>query len=171
MFTLKSSAFVDGGTIPEKYAENNNVSPPLEWEDIPAGTMSFALAVTDPDVPEAFNFPRVFVHWMIYNIPVSATALTEGASPGGDLPPGVNELNSDFVTFGMPGYGKGYGAPWPQDAAHRYVFTLYALKTSSIEIPEVADYGEFVKTVLPQTIATATITGQYGPSKTPLPGN
>ena len=60
MFTLKSPAFADGGTIPEKYAEKNIVSPPLSWEDVPAGTKSFALAVTDPDVPEAFQFPRVF---------------------------------------------------------------------------------------------------------------
>ena len=169
MFKLESPAFTDGGTIPEKYAEMNNVSPPLKWENAPAGTKSFALAVTDPDVPEMFQFPRVFVHWMIYNIPVSTTSLPEGASPGGKLPPGAKELNSDFVLFKAPGYGKGYGAPWPPDAAHRYVFTLYALKVPSLDIPENADYTEFVKAVLPQTIATATLTGCYGPAKKPLP--
>jgi len=169
MFTIKSPAFAEGGTIPEKYAEMNNVSPPLNWEDAPAGTKSFALTITDPDVPEMFQFPRVFVHWMIYNIPASTTSLPEGASPGGNLPAGAKELNSDFVLLNAPGYGKGYGAPWPPDAAHRYVFTLCALKAPSLDIPENADYAEFVKTVLPQTIATTTLTGYYGPAKNPMP--
>jgi Raf kinase inhibitor-like protein, YbhB/YbcL family len=170
MFTLKSSALTEGGTIPEKYAEKNNVSPPLNWENAPAGTKSFALAITDPDTPAAFNFPRVFVHWMIYNIPASTASLPEGVSPSGNLPSGAKELNNDFVTFGVPGYGKGYAAPWPPDAAHRYFFTLYALKAASLDIPEGADYTEFAKAVLPQTIATATLMTLYGPAKNPMPG-
>ena len=171
MLTLKSSAFTEGGTIPGKHAEESLISPPLSWENIPTGTKSFALAVTDPDVPEEFNFPRVFVHWMIYNIPASATSLSEGASPGGNLPPGTKELNTDFVTFEMPGYANHYGGPWPPDSAHRYVFTLYALKLESLDIPENADYMEFAKAVLPYTIATATLIGMYGPAKKPLPGS
>ena len=171
MFTLKASAFTEGGTIPEKYAEESLISPSLSWENIPKGTKSFALAVTDPDVPEQFNFPRVFVHWMIYNIPASATSLSEGASPGGSLPTGTKELNTDFVTFEMPGYANHYGGPWPPDSAHRYVFTLYALKLESLDIPEDADYMEFAKAVLPYTIATATLIGMYGPAKKPLPGS
>lgn len=170
MFALKSDAFENGGTIPEKHVEKSVISPPLAWEDAPEGTKSFALAVTDPDLPEQFQFPRVFAHWMIYNIPASVTSLPEGASPGGDLPSGANELNSDFVTFNMPGYGKGYAGPWPPDSAHRYVFTLYALKAESIDIPESGDYVEFVKAVLPVTIATSTLIGHYGPAKNPLPG-
>lgn len=169
MFVLKSSAFAEGETIPEKYAEMNNVSPPLNWEDVPTGTKSFALAITDPDVPEMLNFPRVFVHWMIYNIPSSTTSLPEGTSLGGSLPAGTKELKNDFALLNAPGYGKGYGAPWPPDAAHRYVFTLYALKVSTLDISENADYAEFVKAVLPQTIATTTLMSYYGPAKNPLP--
>ncbi len=170
MFTLKSNAFAAGGTIPEKYAEKNIVSPPLHWENAPEGTRSFALAVTDPDLPAAFQFPRVFAHWMVYNIPAAARSLPDGASPGGAMPSGTKELNSDFVTFNMPGYGKGYAGPWPPDSAHRYVFTLYALKNETIEIAASGDYVEFVKSVLPVTIATATLMGVYGPAKSPLPG-
>ncbi len=168
MFTLKSLAFAEGGTIPEKYAEKNLVSPPLNWEDVPKGTKSFALSMTDPDVPEAFQFPRVLVHWMAYNIPATVKALPEGASPG-KMPAGAKELNSDGVAFKMPGVGRGYFGPWPPDAPHRYVFTLYALKVESLDIPPEADYIEFVKAVLPQTIATATLIGYYGPAKKPLP--
>jgi len=171
MFTLKSNAFENGGRIPEKYTEKSIISPPLQWGDVPEGTKSFALAVTDPDLPAAFQFPRVFAHWMAYNIPPATRSLPEGASPGGNLPPGTKELNSDFVTFQMPGYGKGYAGPWPPDAAHRYVFTLYALKNETLTIPEAGDYVEFVKAVLPVTIATAALLGIYGPAKNPLPGN
>ena len=170
MFVLKSSAFADGGKIPEKYTERNVVSPPLGWGGVPAGTKSLALTVTDPDVPAAFNFPRNFYHWIVYDLPASTTALAEGASPKGKLPPGAKELNSDYVTFQMSGYGKGYGGPWPPDREHRYVFTLYALKSESLGIPDNADHAEFSKALLPVTIQTATLTGVYGPAKEKLPG-
>lgn len=170
-FTLKSSAFENGGTIPEKHAEMNQVSPALSWENAPAGTQSFALSVTDPDVPAMFNFPRCFAHWLIYNLPGSSNKLPEGASPAGDIPAGAKELNNDFTTvFHVPGFQVGYGAPWPPDVAHRYVFTLYALRSANLEIPADADYSEFAKNVLPQTIATATLIGSYGPAKKSFPG-
>jgi len=95
--------------------------------------------------------------------------LPEGASPRGRLPSGVCELNSDFVTFKIPGYGRGYGGPWPPDAAHRYIFTLYALKVDKLELPDDADYVEFVKAVLPVTIKSTSLMGLYGPAVNPLP--
>jgi ribose transport system ATP-binding protein len=168
-FILRSPAFSEGGIIPDRYAEAKAISPPLEWENAPQGARSFALAVTDPDLPAQFNFPRAFAHWMILNIPGDATGLSEGVSPGGALPNGASELPSDFVTFHIPGYARGYGGPWPPDAAHRYIFTLYALKSERLEISDVADYVEFVRTVLPVTITTATLVGVYGPASMPLP--
>ena len=169
VFTLRSSAFADGDIIPDRYAEANRVSPPLAWENAPQGTRSFALAVTDPDLPAQFNFPRAFAHWMIVNIPADATGLPEGVSPGGRLLKGAVELPSDFVTFRIPGYGRGYGGPWPPDAAHRYIFSLYALKSERLDLADTADYVEFVRAVLPVAITTATLVGIYGPAKTPLP--
>ena len=171
MFTLKSQAFEDGGLIADSFAEANLVSPPLNWIDVPKGTKSFALAVTDPDVPDVFQFPRVFVHWMAYDIPATVTSLPEGSSPGGSMPSGAKELNTDFVTFNIPGYGKHYGGPWPPDASHRYVFTLYALKNETLDTPEDGDYLDFVRAVLPVTITTATLVGNYGPAKAPPPGS
>ncbi|MDF1555429.1 MAG: YbhB/YbcL family Raf kinase inhibitor-like protein [Deferrisomatales bacterium] len=171
MFVLKSAAFGNGGTIPDKYAEENVVSPPLSWDGVPDGTQSFALVVTDPDLPAAFNFPRNFFHWVVYDLPAATRALPEGASPNGDLPAGAKELISDYVTFQMPGYGKGYGGPWPPDAAHRYVFTLYALKTAALDVPADADFGAFSAAVLPQMILSTALVGTYGPARKPLPGS
>jgi len=70
----------------------------------------------------------------------------------------------------MP-FPPGYFGPWPPDTAHRYVFTLYALKVDSLDISPTADYSEFVRKVVPQTIASTTLIGIYGPAKNPLPGN
>jgi len=168
-FALHSPAFADGARIPPRYAEHNKVSPPLSWEHPPSGTRSFALAITDPDIPAQFRFARAFAHWMVADIPPDARELPEDASARGTLPAGARELNSDFVTFGVPGFGRGYGGPWPPDAAHRYVFTLYALKTERLDIATDADYNGFVAAVLPVAITSATTIGIYGPASQPLP--
>ncbi len=169
LFGLWSPAFDEGGRIPARYAEHNRVSPPIMWEHPPKGTKSFALAITDPDLPAHFNFPRAFAHWLAHDIPAGTRKLVEGAGAKGLLPPGMKELNSDFVTFAVPGFGKGYGGPWPPDAAHRYVFTLYALKCESLQLAATANYVDFVSAVLPVTIKTASLTGLYGPASQPLP--
>ena len=170
LFELWSPAFDEGARIPARYAEHNKVSPPILWEHPPKGTKSFAFAITDPDIPAHFNFPRAFAHWLAHDIPAGTRKLVEGAGAKGLLPPGMKELNSDFVTFGIPGFGKGYGGPWPPDAAHRYVFTLYALKCETLQLAETANYVDFVTAVLPVTIKTASLTGLYGPASQPLPG-
>lgn len=171
LFRLDCAAFADGGAIPMRFAERGAISPALHWSDPPEGTRSFALAVTDPDIPAEFGFPRAFAHWMIYDIPPVTTSLDEGVSPRGRLPLGAKELKSDFVTFGIPGYGRGYGGPWPPDAPHRYIFTIYALKVDALDLPADADYVDFVRAVLPVTIRSASITGIYGPASAPLPSN
>jgi ribose transport system ATP-binding protein len=168
-FALRSPAFEDGGVIPDLYVEASRVSPPLIWEGAPEGVRSYALTMTDPDVPDELGLPRAFAHWLVADISADVVELAENASGTPALPLGTREFASDFVTFRIPGYGRGYGAPWPPDAAHRYVFTLYALKAERIELDDAADYPEFVRAVLPLMITTATLIGLYGPAKTPLP--
>lgn len=171
MFELKSQEFEYGGQIPARYAEKNVVSPPLYWVNIPKGTKSFALSMTDPDLPAELQFPRVFAHWLLYNIPSGITELEAGISPSGLLPLGCKELNSDYVTFKIPGYGKGYGGPWPPDSSHRYVFTLYALKTEQLDLSDSASIEDFSKAVLPVTILSTTLVGHYGPAIEKLQGS
>ena len=168
-FLLMARDIVQGGTIPDRFAERDGRSPALEWEGVPEGTQSFALAVTDPDLPAEFNFPRSFAHWLVCNIPADIRALPEGASMTGAMPSGSQELNSDFVTFGIPGFGRGYGGPWPPDRAHRYVFTLYALKTRSIDLDPDADLAAFARAIVPVTIDQTSFTAIYGPARAALP--
>ena len=168
-FMLLSPEIKQGGTIPSRYAETHKLSPPLEWEKIPPGTQSLALTITDPDVPEEFNFPRSFAHWLVYNIPADASGLIEGASMTAKMPSGSQELNSDFVTFKIPGFGRGYGGPWPPNGPHRYVFTLFALKSKSIDLPQDADLVAFSQAILPVTIEQASFTAIYGPANAALP--
>ncbi|SEM36311.1 ribose transport system ATP-binding protein [Roseovarius azorensis] len=168
-FLLLAADIPQGSEIPEKFCENNILSPALEWEGVPEGTRSFALSITDPDLPEEFNFPRSFAHWLVYNIPADARQIPEGASMSARMPSGARELNSDFVTFGIPGFSRGYGGPWPPDSAHRYVFTLYALKTPSLDLAADAALPEFAEVILPVTIDQTSFTATYGPAKAPLP--
>ena len=170
-FTFRSDAFDDGDIIPDDYVEEANISPPLSWSNPPENTKSFAITVTDPDLPAEFNFPRSFAHWMICNLPSETRSLPKGASPNGDLPESAREMRSDFVTFNISGYDRGYGGPWPPDREHRYIFTIYALMTDKLDVDLDGDLEEFSRAVLPVTIASASFLGRYGPAKNPLPSN
>ena len=121
------------------------------------------------DLPAAFNFPRSFAHWLVLDIPGHIRALPEGASGSLAMPTGAVELNSDFVTFRIPGFGRGWGGPWPPDRQHRYVFTLYALKSQHLSLPHDADLATFAAAVLPFAIDQASFTAVYGPARKPLP--
>jgi ribose transport system ATP-binding protein len=159
----------DGSIIPDRFAEENKASPSLAWSGVPAGTKSFAISMTDPDLPPEFDFPRAFAHWLVFDIPADTRKLLEGASGTAAMPAGARELNSDFVTFNIPGFARGYGGPWPPDRSHRYVFTLYALKVARLGLADDASFEEFAAAVLPATIASNSFVAHYGPAKKPLP--
>lgn len=115
-----STAFQAGGSIPPKYTcEDRDLSPPLAWSGAPPGTRSFALIVDDPDAPDPAKPQRVYVHWVVYNLPAATLALAEDASKKG-LPKGAVQGKNDW--------GKSeYGGPCPPIGRHRYFFKLYAL--------------------------------------------
>jgi ribose transport system ATP-binding protein len=169
LFDFAAPDIPAGSIIPHRFAEENKASPGLAWSGAPAGTRSFALSMTDPDLPPEFDFPRAFAHWLVFDIPADTRKLVEGASRSVAMPAGARELNSDFVTFKIPGFGRGYGGPWPPDGPHRYVFTLYALKVEHLGLAEDATFAEFAAAVLPVTIASNSFVAHYGPAKRPLP--
>jgi len=168
-FNFGAPDIAPGTTIPQRFAEDNKVSPRLVWSGVPAGTKSLAISVTDPDLPEEFNFPRAFAHWLVFDIPVDTRELAEGASGSPAMPASARELNSDFVTFKIAGFGRGYGGPWPPDRSHRYVFTLYALKLSISTSQTMRALRRLPRPVLPLTIASQSFVAHYGPAKKPLP--
>jgi len=118
--TLTSPAFVDGGEISSVHTcEGTDTSPPLSWAGAPDGTRSFVLIVDDPDAPDPKAPRTIWVHWVVYDLPASATGLPAGASPTG-LPAGAHEGLNDWKA-------SGYRGPCPPIGRHRYVHTLYAL--------------------------------------------
>lgn len=120
--TLTSSAFEQGGSIPSKYTcEGDDLSPPLAWSGAPNGTKTLALIVDDPDAPDPAKPQRVYVHWILHNIPSATTSLGENATKSG-LPSGAIQGKNDF------GH-QNYGGPCPPIGRHRYFFKLYALDT------------------------------------------
>lgn len=61
------------------------------------------------------------MHWVLYNIPPSASGLTQGVAPGA-LPAGARQGLNDWQR-------TGYGGPCPPIGCHRYFHKLYALDT------------------------------------------
>ena len=117
---LKSAAFSDGETIPRQYTcEGQDVSPPLQWENVPENARSLVLIVDDPDAPDPAAPKMTWVHWVLYNLPPGAGGLPEGATSR-DLAPNTEE--------GLNGWNRtGYGGPCPPIGRHRYFHKLYAL--------------------------------------------
>ncbi|MGH8497687.1 MAG: YbhB/YbcL family Raf kinase inhibitor-like protein [Methylococcales bacterium] len=119
---LSSSAFSGHGEIPERYTcDGADLSPPLEWSGIPEGAKSLVLIVDDPDAPDASAPKMTWVHWVLYNIPVTSAGLPEAVGSG-DLPQGTLEGLNDWKQ-------AGYGGPCPPVGRHRYFHKIYALDT------------------------------------------
>ena len=158
--TLTTTAFQDGGIVPEKYTQSgpNFVSPPLEWTNVPPNTQTFALIVHDLDVARQKSTADV-LHWIIFNIPADTTSLPAGAGKpeGGGAPQGSIQSMTDF---GQPGYGG--PCPPPGHKPHRYIFTVYALKTDQIPLQKEAS-GAMAGFYLNQNVLKkASFTAKYG---------
>jgi Raf kinase inhibitor-like YbhB/YbcL family protein len=122
--SLTSSSFEDGGILADKYtaAVDKPVSPALAWQNVPAGTASFALIMHDPD-----NAPMKGVldttHWVIFNIPATVTSLPEGVPNDPQLADGSVQIKSSATAVGFR------GPAFRGTFYHHYTFELYALDT------------------------------------------
>lgn len=151
--TLTSSAFSHGKSIPAQYTcEDRDLAPSLSWSDAPQGTKSFALIVDDPDAPDPAAPKRVYVHWVLYNIPTSVSSLPEGVTSH-NLPAGVMEGRNDWNRLG-------YGGPCPPIGRHRYFFKLYALDTVLPDLGQ-PDKAKLESAMKGHVIAQAELMGTY----------
>ena len=117
---LTSTVFGHNAAIPRLYTcDGKDVSPPLAWSGVPAGAKSLVMIVDDPDAPDPAAPTMTWVHWVLYDMPPSATGLAQGIAPR-ELPAGTHEGLNDWKR-------TGYGGPCPPVGRHRYFHKLYAL--------------------------------------------
>jgi Raf kinase inhibitor-like YbhB/YbcL family protein len=115
----------------------------LNWEGAPAGTVSLALILDDPDA-------RGFIHWVIYDIP---------GGDSGSLPEGLR--STDGPPQGRNDFGKtGYGGPCPPGGLHHYRFTLWAL-SARLNLSGTPSAAEVRTALTTRILAQTTLTGTY----------
>lgn len=150
-FTVQSTAFAAGGTIPARYTcDGANLSPALSWKDAPAGTQALALIADDPDASAG-----TWTHWLLWNLPPQATLLPEGVPPAETLANAARQGRNDFRRLG-------YGGPCPPPGkAHRYFFRLYALDTR-LELKPGAARRDLEHAMEGHVLAQAEWMGRYG---------
>jgi len=120
VLTLTSPAFPSGGLIPAAHAQpGRDQSPPLAWSGAPDSVKSFVLLVHDADAAMGDGTDDA-LHWLVWNLPGTATALPAGIPSGAQRPDGMRQ-----VSVSGP-YYRGPAAP-ATGPAHHYVFELYAL--------------------------------------------
>jgi Raf kinase inhibitor-like YbhB/YbcL family protein len=145
---IRSSAFFIGSPIPIQYTcDGDNISPPLQWEDPPAGTQSFALIVEDPDAPHPS-----FTHWVLYNLPPESRELPENVTVS-NLPKDAKQGKNGFEQIG-------FGGPCPPEGTHRYFFKLFALE-QCLDLAADASKEELLKAMEGHILDAAEFMGRY----------
>lgn len=143
-FTLSSSAFVEGGTIPSRPytcavgSFPDGTSPPLSWSNPPPGTQSFALLMIDTN--------NNFQHWAVFDIPASTTQFAMGAVPSGAIE-GSSSGRTQYI------------GPCPPSGVHRYRFRLYALNVESLGFARGASYASIEAAATSASLGIAAVTG------------
>jgi Raf kinase inhibitor-like YbhB/YbcL family protein len=138
--TLTVAGFADGADIPVKFSQaapgvatGEGLSPAISWTNVPAGTQSFFLNMRDMDVARNKTTDDQ-AHWVVWNIPATATSLPEGVPKGPKLANGAYQISATGQMY----RGPGAAATGPK---HHYMFELYALDTT-IDVQPAADAFE-----------------------------
>lgn len=199
---LRSSSFEHEGRIPDRHSLarpvedgpvelSDNVSPHLEWDEVPEATKSFAIVVHDPDCPSApddvnkpdrevpSDLPRVdFYHWVVVDLPPAIRSFAEGEVASGVVPRGQKVSNgphgskqglNDYTGWfaGDPDMdGKYYGydgpaPPWNDSIPHRYVFTVYALDVAHLGLDGDFTGQDVIEAIEGHVLDQASLVGTY----------
>jgi len=194
---LHSDSFEHGQPIaatfsvgaPDGFGGNRN--PHLAWDDVPAGTRSFALLCLDPDAPTdpslagqdgveiPVEHPRgSFAHWAVVDLPADLRTIAEGSASDGvtkggkRTPPGpagarqgLNDYTGWFAgDADLAGDWFGYDGPYPPPndlRTHRYFFRLFALDVAALDVPERFTAGDVLRAVQGHVLGEATTWGSY----------
>ena len=149
-FLLRSPAFDDDGRIPNLYTcLGRNLSPPLVWEDAPAGVLSFAITCEDPDAPKG-----TFQHWAVFDIPAYARELPEGFGNGGHG--SIRQARNDF---GQTGYGG--PCPPPGHGEHHYRFRIFVLGVEALPVGDDPSCADVAAKAAHHMVAEAELTGLF----------
>lgn len=154
--TLTTTAFEDGGIIPNKYsgADPNPVSPKLTWTNVPANTVTFALIFHDPDVAIQRKVDDV-LHGMWFNIPGTVRELAEGLPIGATLPDGTVQAKNLRGQNGYMGPGAGAAGPY-----HHYTWELFALDTKLDLTPD-ATRADVLKAMDGHILGKGVLVGRF----------
>ncbi|WP_114766811.1 YbhB/YbcL family Raf kinase inhibitor-like protein [Vibrio rhodolitus] len=153
--TLTSQDIQEGSRMADTFAFNgfgcsgDNMSPHLSWKDVPAGTKSFAITAYDPDAPTGSGW----WHWVALDIPASVKSIEQGASSK-DLK--AKQMKNDYGVTGFGGV-----CPPKGDGMHRYQFTVWAMPTEKLEIPQGASNALIGFMLNANALDKATLTATY----------
>ena len=154
MLTVTSSSFADGAEIPAKYVGGQGTSPQLSWSGAPTGTASFVLVMHDVDVAfPAGNLGTDITHWVVWNIPASATSIPEG----GPVPSGANQTSMRGPQYMGP-------APPAGHPYHHYIFQVYALN-ATLDVPATATRADVEKAMEGKIVARGAYVGRAKPAQ------
>jgi len=153
---LASGARVGAAQVGDRFGcDGLNRSPALIWSDAPAGAKSIAISLFDPDAPTGAGF----WHWMIFDIPPSATSLAPGAGDpkAARAPDGAMQAKNDAGAIG-------YFGPCPPegDKPHRYRFEVDALDVATLGLKAGATAATVAERLRRHTLAKATLIGTWG---------
>lgn len=149
MLDVSSGAFKDGDQMPLRHGyRNENLSPAISWSGVPAQAKSIAMICDDPDAPGGD-----WVHWVIFNIPATASGLPEGVKHGDRLPDGAIQGTNDF-------HKVGYDGPAPPSGVHRYYFKVYALD-SMLDLKPRATKKELLRAMSGHILGEGSVMGRF----------
>ena len=158
--TVTSSIFDHHGTVPEENsAYGDNTSIDLSWSNLPAGTVQLAMICDDPKVVEIGMMPEPFVHWVVYNIPASAS----GLPPGMPADAQVSLAGLEGTINGLNGTRRtGYFGPRPpaNGQLHAYHFRVYALD-SDLGLEAGLNKAQLLEAIDGHVLATGMLMGHY----------
>ena len=153
-------------TIDGKSTTGENLRPTVSWEGAPKGTLSYALVVSDPDVPADLRVAnqkgmtitkkddrQTFYHWVHFNIPAEVHAMPAGATFGYGTAANNTVSNSPRYDGPCP--------PWNDEKLHHYHFKVIALNVKKIELKSGADTLDALEAINAHSIGEGELVGTY----------